>query len=121
MRDLSVRIDLDDFGTGYSSLTHLQRLPLTGIKIDRSFVSGLTTEPKDAAIVEAAIRLAQQLSLRVVAEGVEDVVQAGYLDALECDLLQGYLVGRPMSAADATELLVSGHAVPVVDYPAAGS
>ncbi|MEM9466224.1 MAG: EAL domain-containing protein [Actinomycetota bacterium] len=117
LRDLSVRIDLDDFGTGYSSLTHLQRLPLTGIKVDRSFVSGLTTEPKDAAIVEAAIRLAQQLSLRVVAEGVEDVGQAGYLDALDCDLLQGYLVGRPVSAAEATALLESGRGVPVAEYP----
>ncbi len=119
LRDLSVRIDLDDFGTGYSSLTHLQRLPLTGIKVDRSFVSGLTTEPKDAAIVEAAIRLAQQLSLRVVAEGVEDVGQAGYLDALDCDLLQGYLVGRPVSADDATAMLESGTSVPVAEYPAA--
>ena len=118
LRDLSVRIDLDDFGTGYSSLTHLQRLPLTGIKVDRSFVSGLTTEPKDAAIVEAAIRLAQQLSLRVVAEGVEDVSQAGYLDALDCDLLQGYLVGRPVSAEDATAMLESGQTIAVAEYPA---
>jgi diguanylate cyclase (GGDEF)-like protein len=117
LRDLSVRIDLDDFGTGYSSLTHLQRLPLTGIKVDRSFVSGLITEPKDAAIVEAAIRLAQQLSLRTVAEGVEDVSQAGYLDALGCDLLQGYLVGRPVSAAEATAMLERGQGVPVGEYP----
>ena len=121
LRELSVRIDLDDFGTGYSSLTHLQRLPLTGIKVDRSFISGLITEAKDAAIVEASIRLAQQLSLRVVAEGVEDVDQAGYLDALGCDLLQGYLVGRPVSAEEATAMLESGPAVPTADYPAASN
>ncbi|MEM9519552.1 MAG: EAL domain-containing protein [Actinomycetota bacterium] len=113
LRALSVRIDLDDFGTGYSSLTHLQRMPLTGIKVDRCFVSGMTTEAKDAAIVEASIRLAQQLGLRVVAEGVEDTAQAAYLDALDCDLLQGYLVGRPLSPEQATELLAAGTIVPV--------
>ncbi|MCW2994410.1 MAG: diguanylate cyclase domain protein [Conexibacter sp.] len=100
LRDLGVEIGLDDFGTGYASLTHLRRLPLTFVKIDRTFVTGVGTDHEDDRIVAAVIDLASNLGLRSIAEGVETPTQLQRLRDLGCDQAQGYLFARPMPAAD---------------------
>jgi PAS domain S-box-containing protein len=99
LRDLGCRIAIDDFGTGYSSLNYLVRLPVDLVKIDRSFVSTLTQSPEIVALVNHMITLSHSLSLKVVAEGVEEEEQAKLLRLLRCDQLQGYLFGRPMPAS----------------------
>ena len=93
-----VRISLDDFGTGYSSLSYLRRLPLDGVKIDRSFVTGMGDGLADEGIVRAVLGLARTLGLSVVAEGVETRQQAHALRSLGCGYLQGYLLGEPVPA-----------------------
>ncbi len=90
-----VRIAIDDFGTGYASLTYLQRFPVGVVKIDRSFVSGLGSNPRDEAIVRAVISLGSSLDMALVAEGVEEGSQADALHAAGCQYAQGYLFGRP--------------------------
>ena len=106
IRDLGVEIGLDDFGTGYGSLTHLRRLPLSFVKIDRSFVSGLGTEPEDERIVAAVANLAANLNLRSIAEGVETEDQLRRLRDIGCDQAQGYLLARPMPAREILEALI---------------
>lgn len=86
---------LDDFGTGYSSLSYLLRFPLSGIKIDRSFVHGLNSDPRDRVIVSSIVHIARELGLRVVAEGVETEQEAAILCNMGVDFLQGYMFGRP--------------------------
>ena len=100
---LGVTISIDDFGTGYSSLLYLKRLPATELKIDRGFVNQLENDNEDAAIVSAIVALAQQLNLRIVAEGVETAAQQKFLTGLGCDSLQGFLLGRPMPATEFLE------------------
>ncbi len=100
MDRLGVDLSLDDFGTGYSSLVHLKRLPVSEIKIDRSFVQRMTADADDAVIVRSIIDLAHSLGLRVVAEGVETMDTWQALEALGCDLAQGYLVSRPLPAPE---------------------
>ena len=108
IRNMGLSIAIDDFGTGYSSLSYLKRLPIDCVKLDRSFVSGATTDPKDAALVMAIITLAHNLDLKVVAEGVETEEQSDFLKLLRCDAGQGYLFGRPMPA-DVFEATISGN------------
>jgi EAL domain-containing protein (putative c-di-GMP-specific phosphodiesterase class I) len=91
LRDLGVHLWVDDFGTGYSSLIYLRRLPLDGIKIDRSFVAGLETEEEDRVIVAGLVNLAHSLGLVALAEGVETEAQAAHLRSMGCDLAQGWL------------------------------
>jgi diguanylate cyclase len=98
--ELGVELSLDDFGTGYSSLAHLKALPVAELKIDRSFVSRMCSDATDAAIVYALIQLARKLDIRLVAEGVEDRWTLDALRVLDCDLIQGYLISRPLPAAD---------------------
>ena len=100
---LGVTISIDDFGTGYSSLLYLKRLPATELKIDRGFVNQLENDNEDAAIVSAIVALAQQLNLRIVAEGVETTAQQKFLTGLGCDSLQGFLLGKPMPATEFLE------------------
>ncbi len=100
IRAAGVELALDDFGTGYSSLTHLKSLPVGHLKIDRSFIANMCQDATDAAIVEGTIQLARTLGIRVVAEGVEDEETRAALDALGCDLVQGYGLGRPVPAAE---------------------
>ncbi|MCA1378767.1 MULTISPECIES: EAL domain-containing protein [unclassified Bradyrhizobium] len=95
---LGVTVALDDFGTGFSSLTYLLKLPYTRIKIDQSFIRDMLTRPDSAAIVKSIITLAQDLHIGVVAEGVETAEQLGRLRQTSCDEVQGYLIGRPVSA-----------------------
>ncbi|MEV6348205.1 bifunctional diguanylate cyclase/phosphodiesterase [Actinoplanes sp. NPDC051851] len=102
LRRHGVRIAIDDFGTGYSSLQYLARLPVDVLKIDRAFVAELDGTPRGAAVAEAVIRLSTVLDLCVVAEGVETTAQATELQSLGCSVAQGYLYGKPMTAAEFT-------------------
>ena len=97
LRDANIGIAVDNFGTGYSSLAYLKRLPLTVLKIDKLFTNHLTHNNEDMAIINAIIRLAKGLGLTVVAEGVEDQEQLDLLKQSGCNLIQGYLMGRPVN------------------------
>ena len=100
-RQAGVRLAIDDFGTGYSSLSCLQQFPIDLLKIDRGFVTHVTHDRRDAAVMRTLVTLAHDLDMTVVAEGVEQPEQAAFLAAAGCDLTQGYLLSRPLEAAAA--------------------
>ena len=99
LADLGTTISIDDFGTGYSSLEYLKLLPVGELKIDRAFVSGMSTDPRDAAIVQSTVELGHRLGLRVVAEGVADATARAQLALVDCDVVQGFLFSQAVPAA----------------------
>jgi len=105
LRDIGARIAMDDFGTGYSSLSYLRSFPFDKIKIDRSFIEGISEENDCAAIVEAVIDMAQRLNMTTTAEGIETVEQREKVRELGCTELQGYLFSRPKPLAEILPLL----------------
>ena len=107
LKSLGIRCSIDDFGTGYSSLNYLKYLPIDKIKLDRSFVTSLTTNPNDDAISKAIITMAHELNLKVTAEGVENVQQLEFLRSHMCDEAQGFLFSKPLPAKDFVQLLMN--------------
>ncbi|MEV4413613.1 bifunctional diguanylate cyclase/phosphodiesterase [Catellatospora sp. NPDC049609] len=123
LRELGVGLALDDFGTGFSSLQHLRQIPLDEIKIDRSFVAGMTANRHDSAIVSSVIALARTLGLRTVAEGIEDAPTRHRLRAAGCSLMQGYLLAPALPADRIPELVADAAAARIpalVDPPRQG-
>ncbi|BAI70823.1 GGDEF domain-containing protein [Azospirillum sp. B510] len=106
LKAMGIRVAVDDFGTGHSSLSYLKRLPITTLKIDRSFINGVPNEREDAGIVSTIIAMADMLGLHVVAEGVEKAEQANFLRHHNCTQVQGWLTGRPVPAEAARRLLM---------------
>ncbi|MGE5491959.1 MAG: EAL domain-containing protein [Actinomycetota bacterium] len=113
LKKIGVRISLDDFGTGYSSLNYLKRFPIDHLKIDQSFVRGITFEPEDTAIACSVISMAHSLRLQVIAEGVESEAQLSLLRRHRCDQIQGYYFSRPLLAEDFGALLEAGTHLPL--------
>lgn len=105
LRSFGVRISLDDFGTGFSSLAYLKKLPINTLKIDKSFIDTVLTDASTRIITESIISMVKALGCESIAEGVENEQQYKYLHAIGCDVIQGYLLGRPMSADDVEYML----------------
>jgi EAL domain-containing protein (putative c-di-GMP-specific phosphodiesterase class I) len=105
LHDAQIRIALDDFGTGHASLSHLKKLPVDVIKIDRSFTANLRSDPGDRAIVEAMLAMAQKLAIEVVAEGVEHEYDVQFLRTRGCQMSQGYLFSPAVPAGEVPALL----------------
>lgn len=109
LKSMGIKISIDDFGTGYSSLSQLRKFPVDSLKIDQSFVKNINHEKReldDAAIITTIITMAKQLKLKIIAEGVETEEQFDFLNKEGCDLIQGYLFGRPIPEAEFTALLI---------------
>lgn len=105
LRELGIDIDIDDFGTGYSNLSYLVRLPISTLKIDRSFVNLINDEGTNTELVRTIIAMAKNLDLKVIAEGIETRSQLAALKELNCESGQGYLLARPMSADELSSFL----------------
>jgi diguanylate cyclase (GGDEF)-like protein len=107
IRALGIELHLDDFGTGYSSLSCLHRLPITGVKIDRSFAEDIEVRKDAVALIRSVVQFAHDMGIQVVAEGLEAPAQISFLKAMNCDLGQGYRFSRPLTAAAAEEYLIA--------------
>ena len=116
---LGFRISVDDFGTGFSTLTNLRRMPISEIKIDRSFVGNIISDPEDASIVKAMIGLGQSLELAVIAEGVETQEVLDALKEFGCFTIQGYLISQPVPLSNLLEWMQEKNAHYVVQGNAA--
>ncbi len=114
LRELGVRIALDDFGTGYSALSYLRKFPLDRIKIDRSFVTDITTQSDQVVIVQAVLSIARALGMTVTAEGVETPIQKEFLQSLGCDEAQGFLFGKPVPFEQLAEVLAKRATMKIV-------
>lgn len=106
LEKMGLSISVDDFGTGYSSLSYLQRFTLHALKIDRSFIRDISTDTGSVSIVRAIISMAHNLDIKVVAEGIEDIMQLAFLTELDCDIGQGYFYSHPLPAEDTASLLL---------------
>ncbi|MFZ0180684.1 MAG: EAL domain-containing protein [Candidatus Dormiibacterota bacterium] len=100
LRDLGAHLAIDDFGTGFSSLTYMRRLPVSELKLDRTFLSGAPQDERAVSVIRSTVDLAHSLGLRIVAEGIENLDALALVDALGCDAAQGYLMGRPVPAEE---------------------
>jgi EAL domain-containing protein (putative c-di-GMP-specific phosphodiesterase class I) len=109
LKQMGITLSIDDFGTGYSSLSHLKHFPIDRLKIDRSFVRHVTRDQNDATIAEAIIALAHSMQLSVVAEGIEHDEQMQFMSNRRCDIMQGYYLSRPVSAAEFGDFLKKLH------------
>jgi EAL domain-containing protein (putative c-di-GMP-specific phosphodiesterase class I) len=107
LRDAGLRLSLDDFGTGYSSLAYLKRFPFSSVKIDRAFVTDITTNTGGAAIAKAIIGMGHSLQLTVIAEGVETAEQLQMLRESGCDQVQGFYFSRPVAADELAGMLLA--------------
>ncbi len=105
LKNMGVSLSIDDFGTGYSSLSYLQKFPVDAVKIDKSFIRDITTNPESAAITKAIVAMADSLHLRVIAEGVETLAQVDTLKELGCREIQGYFISRPVPQAEFSQIL----------------
>ncbi len=108
LKEMGIMVSLDDFGTGYSSLNYLQKLPISTLKIDKSFVNNIKANSKEKIISESIISLAHKLGLKTIAEGVEKWEQVSFLKEQSCDRAQGYLFSKPLPASEIEEILRSG-------------
>ncbi|MAO54579.1 MAG: diguanylate cyclase [Rhodospirillaceae bacterium] len=120
IKEMGVNVSMDDFGTGYSSLSYLTRFPLDNLKVDRSFVTGLPDDRDASAVARAIISMAQNLNLRLVAEGIETESQVGFLHALGCQVGQGYLFSPPVANEKFCDLVRAGASAFTKSPPAAG-
>ncbi len=107
MKSLGIQVAIDDFGTGFSSLSYLKHFPIDTLKIDQSFVCGIPGDAEDVALIEAIISMSRALDLDVIAEGIETAAQRDFLVRSGCRYGQGYLLGKPVSAEDFTEMFLS--------------
>jgi EAL domain-containing protein (putative c-di-GMP-specific phosphodiesterase class I) len=107
LRAIGVRVAIDDFGTGYSSLSYLRQVPIDVLKIDKSFIDTASSSPRQRALVDGIVRLADTLGLAVIAEGIERAADRELLVSIGCRYGQGYLFARPMSHVDAVARLFS--------------
>jgi EAL domain-containing protein (putative c-di-GMP-specific phosphodiesterase class I) len=105
LKDMGLKLVIDDFGTGYSSLSYLRHFPVTKLKIDRSFIQDVGSDPDAAAIASLIISMSQSLNLKVIAEGVENETQLAFLREHNCDEFQGYYFSRPLSVQDVASKL----------------
>jgi EAL domain-containing protein (putative c-di-GMP-specific phosphodiesterase class I) len=100
LRDLGAILSIDDFGTGFSSLTYMRRLPVSELKLDRTFLTGAPRDERAVSVIRSTVDLAHSLGLRIVAEGIENLDALALVDDLGCDAAQGYLMGRPVPAEE---------------------